>query len=192
MEILLKIEDIIAKTLIQENHTEIEREKIKFGIRLIVNDLWKILIIYAIAFILNCFIPTLITHITFIVLRQVCFGFHFQNSMICLVASTISLPFGLYIITSINVNADHFIFLIGIISTLILLILAPVGTKKRPVFNQNHRNHLKKQVFIRLSILWIIIFVLKGDYQLFLLYAINLIAISVLTQKILGGRNYEN
>lgn len=190
MEVLLKLENIISRTLIQENHTEIEKEKIRFGIQLIVNDLWKILFIYVVALILNCFIPTLITHIIFITLRQVCFGFHFQNSIVCLITSTISLPIGLYIITSINMSDYHFIFLISLLSTMILLLFAPVGTKKRPVFNQNHRNHLRKQVLFRLAILWIVI--LKGDLQLFILYAINLAAISVLTQKILGGINYEN
>ncbi|MFJ7837919.1 accessory gene regulator B family protein [Lysinibacillus sphaericus] len=192
MEALLKLENIITKALIQENHNEIEKEKIRFGIQLIVNDIWKILFIYIVAFLLNCFMATLITHITFIVLRQVSFGFHFQSSIICLVASIVSLPIGLYIIDSNHINADHFIFLIGILSTLFLLLIAPVGTTKRPVFNQNHRNYLRKQLFIRLSILWTIIFVLKGDYQLFILYAINLLAISVLIQKIFGGSNYEN
>jgi accessory gene regulator B len=192
MEVLLKLENIITKNLIQENHSEMEKEKIRFGIRLIVNDIWKILFIYIVAFILNCFMATLITHITFIVLRQVCFGFHFQNSVICLVASIVSLPIGLYIITSTTMDTDYLIFLIGFLSTFLLLLLAPVGTTKRPVFNQNHRNYLRKQLFIRLSALWILILILKGDYQLFILYAINLIAISVLTKKILGGRNDEN
>lgn len=192
MGVLLKLENIISRTIIQENHTEIEKEKIRFGIQLIVNDIWKILFIYVVALILNCFIPTLITHIIFIALRQVCFGFHFQNSIVCLITSTISLPIGLYIINTINGSGGRFIFLIGLLSTLVLLLFAPVGTKKRPIFNQNHRNHLRKHVIIRLAILWIVIFVLKEDFQLFILYAINLAVISVLTQKILGGRNYEN
>ncbi len=56
MEALLKLENIITKALIQENHNEIEKEKIRFGIQLIVNDIWKILFIYIVAFLLNCFI----------------------------------------------------------------------------------------------------------------------------------------
>ncbi|CAM5716321.1 AgrB-like protein OS=Lysinibacillus sphaericus OX=1421 GN=LS41612_16605 PE=4 SV=1 [Lysinibacillus sphaericus] len=34
MEALLKLENIITKALIQENHNEIEKEKIRFGIQL--------------------------------------------------------------------------------------------------------------------------------------------------------------
>lgn len=189
---LVKVENMITESLIQESHTDIEIEKIKFGIRLIVNDLWKMLIIYFIAIILNCFVATLITHLIFIVLRQVSFGFHFQSSLVCLATSIISLPVGLYIITSLNLNTGYFLFLSSILSTFLLLLIAPVGTIKRPVFNQNHRNYLRKRLLLRLLILWIAIFMLKDDYQVFILYAINLIAISVLAQKILGGRNYEN
>ena len=188
---LVKVENMITESLIQESHTDIEIEKIKFGIRLIVNDLWKMLIIYFIAIILNCFVATLITHLIFMVLRQVSFGFHYQSSFVCLVASIISLPVGLYIIT-IHLNTFYFLFWSSILSTFLLLLIAPVGTIKRPVFNQNHRNYLRKRLLMRLLILWIAIFMLKDDYQVFILYAINLIAISVLAQKILGGRNYEN
>lgn len=189
---LARVENMIAESLIHENHTTIEKEKIRFGIQLIVNDLWKILMMYFIAIILNCFVATLITHLVFIVLRQVSFGFHFQNSFVCLAASILSLPVGLYIITNLNLNTSYFLLGSSILSTFLLLLLAPVGTSKRPVFNQNHRSYLRKQLFIRLVIVWIAIFTLKGDYQLFILYAIHLIAISVLAQKILGGRNYED
>lgn len=182
----------MTSILIQDDHhTELEKEKIRFGIQLIFNDLWKVLIIYIIALVLNCFIPTLVTHIAFILLRQVCFGFHFQNSWICLISSIVSLPVALYLVDRINLDSEYK-FLIGILTSLILLIIAPIGTKKRPVFNQKHRIYLRKKLIIRLFILWLTILFLKENYQTFIMYAILLITISVIIQKILGGENYEN
>lgn len=188
----MKFSNAMTSILIQDDrHTELEKEKIRFGIQLIFNDLWKVLIIYIIALVLNCFIPTLVTHIAFILLRQVCFGFHFQNSWVCLISSIVSLPVALYLVDRINLDSEYK-FLIGILTSLILLIIAPIGTKKRPVFNQKHRIYLRKKLIIRLFILWLTILFLKENYQTFIMYAILLITISVIIQKILGGENYEN
>lgn len=191
MAYLSNLENRLTSILIQENHDVVEREKIIFGVKLIVNDLWKLLIVYVIALCLDCFFATFITHFIFFMLRQVCFGFHFQNNFVCLVASIISLPIGVYLIKNINLDGSYIVFA-AMFSTLLLLAIAPIGTKKRPVFNQKHRNYLRKKLFIRLFILWTIILIVNGYFQYFILYAIILIAVSVLTQKILGGVIHED
>lgn len=191
MTFISSLENYLVNILIQEKHNYIEREKIVYGVRLILNDFWKVIIIYLIAYCLNCFTATLITHIVFYMLRQVCFGFHFQNNIVCLITSIISLPVGIFFIKSLN-REDNYMLFLAIISTLVLLSFAPIGTKKRPVFNQNHRVFLRKKLFVRLSILWTISILLHEDFQYFILYAIVLIAVSILTQKILGGNINED
>ena len=190
MAYLSNLENRLANILIQENHDDVEREKIIFGVKLIVNDLWKFFIVYVIALCLDCFFATFITHFIFFMLRQVCFGFHFQNNFICLMASILSLPLGVYFMKSSNLNGSYILFA-AILATLLLLLVAPIGTKKRPVFSEKHRHYLRKKLLIRLLILWTIILIVNGYFQYFILYAIILIAVSVLTQKMLGGVIHE-
>lgn len=189
--LLLDLENRIVNILIQDRHDDVEREKIKFGVRLIFDDLWKVAIIYLVALSLGCFYETLVTHGTFSILRQVCFGFHFQNSIICLIASILSLPIGVFLIQELLVVNDYILFL-AIISTLVLVIFAPVATDKRPIFSRKHRDFLRKKILTRLLMLWIIILIVNKDFQNLVLYALILIAISVLTQKVLGGNSNEN
>ena len=186
-----KLERGITNVLIQENHTEIEREKISFGVKIILNDLWKFVIVYSIALQLNCLLPTLITHIVFYILRQVCFGFHFENNFICLIASVVALPIGGYFISNFY-SQNNYIIIVAAILTFVLVAFAPANTAKRPVFNQEHKNYLKKKLIIRLLVIWAVIFLANDSIDVFISYGIILITISVLIQKIKGEVKNEN
>lgn len=186
-----KLEKSITNVLIQENHNEIEREQISFGVKIILNDLWKFIIVYLIALQLNCLLPTLITHLVFYVLRQVCFGFHFENNLICLIASVIALPIGGYFINNIY-SQNNYIIIVGAILTFVLVLFAPANTAKRPVYNLEHKIYLKKKLIVRLLIIWAAIFLANDVVDLFISYGIILITISVLIQKIKGEDKNEN
>lgn len=144
MTFISSLENYLVNILIQEKHNNIEREKIVYGVRLILNDLWKVIFIYLIAYCLNCFTATLITHIVFYMLRQVCFGFHFQNNIVCLITSIISLPVGIFFIKSLN-REDNYMLFLAIISTLVLLSFAPIGTKKKTCFQSESQSFFKKE-----------------------------------------------
>lgn len=186
-----KLEKSITNVLIQDNHNEIEREQISFGVKIILNDLWKFIIVYLIALQLNCLLPTLITHLVFYVLRQVCFGFHFENNLICLIASVIALPIGGYFINNIY-SQNNYIIIVGAILTFVLVLFAPANTAKRPVYNLEHKIYLKKKLIVRLLIIWAAIFLANDVVDLFISYGIILITISVLIQKIKGEDKNEN
>lgn len=185
MSFLSHLEENTVNALISEKHSAIERDKIRFGVRLVFNDFWKVMIVYLIAFLLDVAPATLLTHVTFFLLRQVCFGFHFQNSWDCLVSSILLLPIAVFLISNWNLGSIY-IFLLAFVSTFLLLFFAPAGTQKRPVFSKEHKRYLRNKLFIRLSIVWIIVLLLRHDYQFFALYAILLIALSVITQKLKG------
>lgn len=186
-----KMEKSITNVLIQENHNEIEREQISFGVKILLNDLWKFFIVYLIALQLNCLLPTLITHLVFYVLRQVCFGFHFENNFNCLIASVIALPIGGNFINNLY-SQNNYIIIVGAILTFVLVVFAPANTAKRPVYNQEHKIYLKKKLIVRLLIIWVAIFLANDVIDLFISYGIILITISVLIQKIKGEDKNEN
>lgn len=104
----------------------------------------------------------------------------------CLIASVIALPIGVFSFHSLSLS-DYLIMISAVLSSLILVLLAPVGTVKRPVFSEKHRNFLRKKLLSRLIILWVII-LLNGHFiEHSVSFGIILIAISVLTQKLMGG-----
>lgn len=187
MSFLSHLEERAVNILILEKYNEIEREKIRFGVRLVFSDSWKVMIVYLIAFCLDVVLVTLLTHLIFFTLRQVCFEFHFQNSLVCLISNVFSLPIAVFFIKSWYLESKY-IFSIALISTIALLLFAPIGTEKRPIFNGKHRRYLRKKLFIRLLIIWTITLFLSTYFQSFILYAIILIAISVLTQKLQGAK----
>lgn len=192
MSLLANIEKKIVDALIQEKHTDIEREKLAFGVKLIINDLWKLLIVYMIAIWLDCFFLTIFTHVVFFLLRNVAFGFHFENNFICLISSILALPIGISVIDEIALDST-IIIAITLFATILLIVFAPSGTKKRPIFNDNHKRYLKKKMYIRLAILWLAFIIVSEDLQKFIAYGMILQVIAVLTQKIVGGlENVQN
>jgi len=186
MYVFSSLEKRITNILIQESHVEVEREKISFGVKIILNDFWKFIIVYIIAILLDCFIPTLVAHLVFYILRQVCFGFHFENNFVCLIASIITLPIGVYLIYNLNYFKEY-LTIVAAISSLLLVMFAPADTKKRPLYNQQHRAFLRKKLLIRLLIIWAITFVpYENIITPFISFGVILIAVSVLIQKLEG------
>lgn len=190
MSFMSNIESRIVQSLVQDHHNDLEKEKIAFGVKLIMNDLWKVVIVYLLAFLLDCFFPTLYTHAVFFLLRHVSFGFHFQNSILCLFSSILSLPIGVFLINKATISPILTIIL-AFVSTILLILLAPIGTKKRPIFNTNHKKYLKRKMYIRLLLIWCVLFIPADNLQKFVAYGMMLQTLSVVTQKIVGGIENE-
>ena len=167
----------------QEDYPSIKEEQLKFGIQIIVSELYKILLIYFVAFLLDCFVPTLIVHITFFLLRQVCLGYHFNNLYVCLIWSTIAFPIAAYYITDLTLNFSSFYLYIGILLLLsIIYILAPTGTDNQPIINQCHRSYLRKKMIIRLLLLSAVFCFSPLKIQVFIIYGVILEVIMLILQ----------
>lgn len=184
--VLRKLEKEITKILIKDNLNEMERAKISFGVKLLINDFWKIFIIYSITFLLDCILYTLLTHSMFILLRQVCFGYHFKNEFICLAVSIISFSIIVYTIPFIQVDSLY-LYLIGIFSTIFILMIAPVATIKRPIFNLKHRKFLRKKLYFRLVIVWILILLIP-QINIYIIYSLLLVIIPLLVGRFTRGK----
>lgn len=146
------VETFIINSLIKEHHTELDQLKIKFGIRLILSELYKFIIVYGVALILDCVIPTLITHLSFILLRQVSFGYHLSGNLSCVLWSIVIFPVLSDILLTIQVK-PQWTWFISLFSIIIVLLYAPLGTNKHRIINDQHRRYLRKKLYIRLLII---------------------------------------
>lgn len=169
----------------QATYNESEREKLKFGIQMILSEFYKALIIYLTAYFLDCVIPTLITHLTFFFLRQVCFGYHFKNLYVCIVWSLISFPLATNYLANLNVDFSSIIqyFILGIF-LVSFYFLAPQGTENHPIISQQHRRYLRKKMTVRLCLLVVVFFIIPSGIQLFITYGLFLETLMLILQII--------
>ncbi|QCR33450.1 accessory gene regulator ArgB-like protein [Lysinibacillus sp. SGAir0095] len=180
---IYRLENMLFTWLNQATYNEIEREKLKFGIQMIISESSKTLIIYLTAFFLDCVIPTLITHLTFFFLRQVCFGYHFRNLYVCIGWSLISFPLVTRYLANLDLDfstAVHF-FILGIFLVSIY-ILAPQGTENQPIISQQHRRYLRKKITVRLCLLVVIFFITPSAIKIFITYGLFLETLMLLLQ----------
>ena len=173
----------------QEHFSSLEKEKLRFGIQIVLAEFYKLLMIYFVAFLLDCIGPTLITHLSFLLLRQVCLGYHFKNLYICIAWSMLAFPIAIHFITNQSGNRSAiFLYISFCILLLFIYILAPQGTENQPIISAKHRNYLQKQKNIRLVILIGLFCVSTTDMKVLISYGVFLEVFMLISQKIRGER----
>ncbi|MEY8444605.1 accessory gene regulator B family protein [Enterococcus ratti] len=71
--------------------SELEIAKIEYGLSILFVDMFKLLFIYAAAFLLHIAIEVLITHLSFMVVRKTTQSYHASNSTVCTILSILFL-----------------------------------------------------------------------------------------------------
>ncbi len=156
-----------------------------FGVQIILSELYKLLIIYLVAFLLDCIVPTLIIHITFFFLRQVCLGYHFNNLYACLIWSAIAFPVATHYLTGLNISFPvTYLYISTIILFLLIFILAPKGTENQPIINQRHRSYLRKKMTVRLLLVVTVFCFSPLKIKIFIVYGVFLEAIMLIIQTL--------
>lgn len=169
----------------QENYSVLEKEKLKLGIQIILSEFYKLTLIYLIAFLLDCIIPTLIIHLTFFFLRQVCLGYHFNNLYVCLTWSTIAFPVAANYMADLVIVFPVIYLYIGMgILLMLVYTLAPIGTENQPIINQTHQSYLRKKMNIRLLLLIGVFFFSPLKIKAFIVYGVFLESILLIVQTL--------
>ncbi|GEM_PF-915582 len=167
------IENQLVNLFTLESHTQTEKLKIEYGIKLIVSEAVKLLIVYTIAILLGCLLEVAITHMSFYLLRQVCFGYHFPTNRQCLIGSILLFPVLCKLATYLKIET-LFLSILTFQSLFLVIVLAPQGTKKHSVLNAAHRHYLKKKIYKRATILCGIYLLFPSDLLKFITLGIFL------------------
>lgn len=185
------MESAIVNALIkQQNYTSLDQAKIRYGVHIILSELYKAIIVYGVALLFHCLVPTLIAHLTFLVLRQKSFGYHFAGKLSCIAWSIIAFPF---LAAFLGIFQLPYGLMLGIsmVSAIIIFAYAPAGTLKHPIVNDKHRSYLKKHTRIRLLAIILLIIVLPSSIQLFVVQGLCLQSLAILIQTIKGEDSNE-
>lgn len=177
------LEETLFNLLIQEDYSSLERGKLKFGIQIVLSEFLKLIIIYFIASLLGCIIPTLIIHLTFFFLRQVCLGYHFNNLYVCVSLSVITFPIVAFFLIDIKLEfLDVHLYLGFGIMLLVIYLIAPKGTINQPIINIHHREYLQKKITLRILIIATIFCFSSWEVKIFIAYGVFLEKIMLVIQ----------
>lgn len=177
--------------LIEQYHdpyTEEEKELLLYGLEGIYLTLTKLIIIIVLSVLLGMVKEVILLLIFFNILRFTGFGVHAQNSMSCLITSTlffILLPYFF-----LNVSVPIFVQAILCGSCLLsYLLYAPADTVKRPLKNAKKRRIRKIGTLITGSIFTILIFAISNPMiqsMLLTSLVVQMIVILPITYRLLG------
>lgn len=184
---------ILNKVGIKE--TEENYDYIKYGLEILMINLSKLAIIYGIALITKQIIPTLIVHLSYLLLRRYSFGLHARSSTVCTIYSIFLFNVIPYFVQQINLTLPPTIFVSCFIFICILLY-APADTENNPLIGSVHRKKLRiKSVICCILLLAIMLFIPDPQIKILILLGGLYQAISILpvTYKFLKRRynNYE-
>lgn len=179
-----------------QDYSEDEKEKLSYGLEGIYLTYTKMIIILALALILDMFIEVIGILFFFNIIRYFGFGVHAGKSSECLISSILSFIVLPYILLNINTN-NLVIIIISIICIIDLLIFAPADTVKRPFKNKKKRIIRKILTLITAFIYVIFALIIKSDIiskLLIISLIIEAIMVNPISYKLLRQpfNNYKN
>nr|WP_239585764.1 accessory gene regulator B family protein [Lysinibacillus composti] len=188
--VIYRLENTLFNLLVQENYSALEKEKLRFGIQIVLSELIKLLIIYLAAILLDCVLPTFITHLAFLILRQVCLGYHFNGLFTCIVWSIITFPVAVKCLMELHHHLNFSsatLYVIFCIFLLMVYLLAPKGTVNQPIINEKHCRFLRKKMCFRMLLLIGVFFFSSVEIKLLISYGVLIEVIMLTLQTTIKG-----
>ena len=177
------------------NKSDDELEIAKYGLNLFLMELYKLPIIFGLAYYLRIFKYCLLSYILLGIIRNHANGIHMRSGKGCLFYSCIAL-FSIVYISKILLLHWIFKILISLIIIYLIYKYAPADTEEKPILNLDTRKR-KNTISIYTGIIYILIsfiFPNKAIGNIFLLVLIlECIMINPVTYKLFNRRynNYE-
>lgn len=177
-------------------YTDEQVEIIAYGLEAVYLTVTKMIVIFAISYVLNIFWEMLLLLISYNIIRSQAFGIHASKSIYCLISS-ITLFIGGAFICKYAVVPFWLMLLCAIICNICLFLYAPADTHKRPLINKKKREKFKF-VSCLMGIVYTILIIIFRDYSQvnFLLFGMIEAVIMILpvTYKIfnLPYNNYKS
>jgi accessory gene regulator B len=174
------------------NKEGLELEKMKLGFQILIINISKFIILFAVAEVLGLVKETILMIIVFGCLRKCTFGLHAKSSLVCTITCIAMFNIGSYISQFVKIN-NYIVFIAFTIINILLYKYAPADTECHPLLGAKLRAKLKKEAVltgIGLMVLALIIPIpiIKTLMMLSAIYAV--IIILPITYKILK-RGYD-
>lgn len=183
-----KITSAIVETQIKAGFLQDEDRGIyQYGYTLVLETLLNILVGIVIGLVFKAIDTIMIFWLLYIPLRIFCGGWHAEKSWQCLIASNTILVFVIKAETMMipEINA-WFVVLLEILLALVLMILAPVPTKQKPIAAKEKSRFKRNCIVILVIELSVSLFVYRVRNIIMIAYSVLLI--SLIMQMIINRK----
>lgn len=125
--------DEFANYLQRKNNLDhIQFLKVRLGMQVVLTNIEKTIIVYGLALIFQTFYYTLLTHLSYFLIRSNAHGAHAKSSLLCHIQNIILFILFPYLIIKFDVKYLILLFL-ALIGFIIVIKNAPAATKKQPI-----------------------------------------------------------
>ena len=132
--------DTWAQALQKRNNLDrIAYLKIKLGLEVFFNNLFKTIVVYGLALLFHVFLYTLTVHLSYFAIRHYAHGAHAKSTFACYIESIILFVILPWILITIDIPQIMMIVLAAVAFILICLY-SPAITRKQPI-----PNHMRKK-----------------------------------------------
>ncbi|WP_353420572.1 accessory gene regulator AgrB [Staphylococcus coagulans] len=172
------IERFARKLQAHQNLSHIEFLKVRLGMQIVAINLFKGIVTYGLALLLNIFLYTLFVHIIFLILRIFSHGAHAESSLLCHVQNILSFVLIPWVIVQYDIPFIYLLCL-SVIGWFIVVIFAPAATQKKPI-KQSKIKGLKIKSIITATILLVLSLIFPSPFDKLISYAVTLQSITLL------------
>lgn len=164
--------------------TDIEILKAKYGLSILLINVLKVGLVYAVSLMFGVFLESIYLHVSFCLFRRFSFGFHFQKNFVCSIVSVICFSLiPLFIKNQMIMIDPNMYIIIGFL--LIIISFVKVPAVSRPVSNPIFKRS------ICLVIIFFSYFILgygiNFDYSIYI--CTGVLISNILLLPIIGGTN---
>ena len=173
-----KIEQFAQYLQRKNNLDHIQFLKIRLGMQVLAINIEKSIVVYGLAIIFHTFFYTLLTHLSYFLIRRHAHGTHANSSLLCHIQNIIFFIIFPYLIIKLDIN--YFVLLsMALVGLIITILYAPSATKKQPI--PSHLKMKKKLLSIIITmVLLIISFLAPEPFKQLILLGITLESITLL------------
>ncbi|HCG75758.1 MULTISPECIES: accessory gene regulator AgrB [Staphylococcus] len=127
-----KIEQFANYLQRKNNLDHIQFLKVRLGMQVVAINIEKTIVVYGLALIFRIFVYTLLTHITYFLIRRNAHGAHANSSLMCHIVNIIIFILIPWLLTLFHINV-YALIVTGVLSLIIIIKYAPSETKKQPI-----------------------------------------------------------
>ena len=169
---------VCKKYVAQANYSEYERTEIIYGWTVLFYNLFKVLLVLITSLFLYSLEETLISYISFCLLRISGFGYHAKNNFICNLSSILLFSIAPSILSKIiqrtDIHLNIFCFLLfGILCVILILLFAPSFTENSYTKDTDRIYFLKFSCLITFMGLLGISLILPAQIGLLMMYGMG-------------------
>lgn len=146
--------DAWAQALQKRNNLDrIAYLKIKLGLEVFFNNLFKTIVVYGLALLFHVFLYTLTVHLSYFIIRHYAHGAHAKSKLACYIESIILFVILPWILVSVDIP-PIFMTVMGAFAFVLICIYAPAATLKQPI--PDHMKKKKKIMAISITVILLV------------------------------------